>query len=286
MNECIEIEEICINYLNGYIMKNSKIQRKGSVILFGGSEGSCNYDKAIELASDGYFILALFFFGKENQNKTLTKVPIEFIHDAISLLKEKNENYDKVTVIGGSKGGELSLVLGTIEKEIDNIVAYVPSSHVFQGLDFSNIGSSWMYKGKEIEYISFKSAKMSIFISIMWQKFVKKKVAYRKYYESALSNAENKEGARIKIENFKGNLLMFSGTDDQMWDSAVMTKEVVKIRKGLKTENYIFEGAGHTFGKIEAGDQILGGTIEDNKIASIKNRKILNESLNKWHPFI
>lgn len=285
-DEEVIIEPICINYLNGYLMRNTRLERKGSVIVLGGSEGSCNYDKALELAKDGHFVLALFYFGQENQNKTLVKVPIDFIHDACSLLKERKDAYAPITVIGGSKGGELALLLGTIEKEIDNIVAYVPSSHVFQGLDFKNSGSSWTYKGKELSYISFENSKKIIAISMLWQLFVKKKVAFRKYYESALKNSKNGEEARIKIENFKGNLLMFSGTDDQMWDSGAMSNSIEKVRYGLVTENYVFEDAGHIFGRIIVGNQIMGGSKEGNENASKINKDKLKESLDSWHSFI
>lgn len=41
------------------------------MVTFGGSEGSSNYAFAKELATEGYEVLSLFFFGMPNQMPTL-----------------------------------------------------------------------------------------------------------------------------------------------------------------------------------------------------------------------
>ncbi|GAJ98966.1 acyl-CoA thioester hydrolase/BAAT C-terminal domain-containing protein [Geomicrobium sp. JCM 19055] len=104
------------------------------IIVFGGSEGSSNFEVAEDLASKGYETYSLFFFGAPNQTTALNKVPLEFFGDFLRYSELEDE---PITVIGYSKGAELGLNLTNYYEEINHLVLYTPSQYTYMGLDFS-----------------------------------------------------------------------------------------------------------------------------------------------------
>lgn len=153
-HEDLTITEIKQNNLNGFHIKPNKKTTNGVIVTFGSSEGGCNYFQGVELAQKGYEVVSLFFFGQENQPKILSKVPLEFFNKFLTYAQANNIDISVLTVMGGSKGAELSLLLTNYYDEIDNIVLQAPSSYVFQGLDFKQVASSWTYENKDLSYDS------------------------------------------------------------------------------------------------------------------------------------
>ncbi|MGL5540194.1 MAG: alpha/beta hydrolase [Erysipelotrichaceae bacterium] len=281
------IDQVALHHpqLQGYVFRNHAVKRSGSIILFGGSGGDCWAERAHWLAQQGYFVLALYYFGQPSQPKTLCKVPIDFIHDAIALVKKENPYHDTLTLMGISKGGELALLLGSLVEEIDHIVAYVPSSHVFQGIDGWHPGSSWTYQGKAVPYLSFRRVAPAILIQTALQKAFTKKPTFRLFYASARQRATNVEAARIKIEQFQGELLLFSGSEDTCWDASSMCQEILAHAVG-KAEHVDFRGAGHIFAISTSASYLWGGNIESNKRAADQEQQQLLAHLHTWHPLV
>jgi len=110
-DENLDVRKIQEGYLNGFHLKKKKIECKGCVITFGGSEGSSNYDMAQIIANNGYEVLALYFFGQKNQPKYLSRIPIEFFRNVIIYIKEHFTSLHPLSIIGASKGAELALLL-------------------------------------------------------------------------------------------------------------------------------------------------------------------------------
>lgn len=281
----VMIEKINKGSLNGFhIASNNKIMN-GVVVTFGGSEGGCNYFKAIDLAQKGYDVVALFFFGQENQPKLLNKIPIDFFDEFLTYAKDKNIDTEILTIISGSKGAELSLLLTNYYDEIDNIILYAPSSYVFQGLDFQNQGSSWTYRGKELPYISFMDSSPQSLFKMFSAMILNYPISYREQYESAVENSKNRNDAFIDISEFKGNILMFSGDDDAMWPSSVMAQEIYNQNKA-KIKNNVYKNVGHLFHNISyANGLAFGGIAENNQNAGVDSDSKVLEFLNKYHKY-
>lgn len=129
--ENIAISEIKEGFLNGFHFIPNEKSSKGSIVVFGGSDGGCDYDRAIELANDGYEVIALFYFGQDNQPKTYNNVPLEFFEEFLNYADNHDIDTTELTLIGTSKGAELTLLLSNLYSEIDNIVLFSPSSYVF-----------------------------------------------------------------------------------------------------------------------------------------------------------
>ncbi len=113
------------------------------LILLGGSEGGLpNYYDTTKLTSLGYACFILGYFNTKSTPDRLEMIPLEYFDKAIKSLKSRPElKKKKVIIWGGSKGGELALLLASRNKQIKGVIAAVPSSVVFQGLG-GNLSSS------------------------------------------------------------------------------------------------------------------------------------------------
>ena len=101
----VEISVVKGNYLNGYHFIPEKITHRGTVITFGGSEGSSNINMAVKLAKEGYEVYSLYFFGRDNQQKELVKVPLDFFTEVYAEVEKNAVSARPLTILGGSKGG-------------------------------------------------------------------------------------------------------------------------------------------------------------------------------------
>lgn len=232
------------------------------IVTFGGSEGSSNFDLAVELAEEGYEVYSLFFFGADNQTEALNGVPLELFGDFLEYADLRGED---VAVLGASKGAEIGLVLTNYYEEISNIILYAPSSYVFMGLDFTEAaGASWSWEGTDLEYIDITNSDFGAFIRSMFDSVVLNPVKYRETYESAVEMADNREEARIDTSNFDGQALLFAGRDDAMWQGDIAAEEIGEAL-GDNAEVIIYDGAGHLFGAPpNLAGFAMGGTLDAN----------------------
>lgn len=293
--EGVEVERIEGNYLNGFHLKPDFKKFKGVVITFGGSEGSPNYTVAKDLAMSGYEVLSLFYFGMENQQKELVRVPLDFFEEVLDYIGENIEDGEEITLIGVSKGAELSLNLVVRYSEIDNVILISPGEYSYPGLIYSSnetettseIQSSWTYKGEEVPFISFESGDIKTGLRMFYDMITYSPLSFRGAYESSANKADNQEEARIKVENTDANILLIAGTDDLMWQSEVAAENIYNKRPE-KTEKLIYQGAGHIFSidrYVHADGMVLamGGNKEINAEAQRdSNLKILSK-LEEWH---
>lgn len=273
--------------LNGYHLKPTDPQHVGLVVTFGGSEGSPNQMLAAAIAKQGYEVLALTFFGQPNQQATLSEIPLDFFSEVLDYAQAHGLNTETLTVIGNSKGAELTANLATLYPEIDNIVLYAPSAYNYTGLDFEKQAGSWTYGGEELPYLNFRDGDFGASMKMMWQMMTGAPVAYRPTYEILSEKASNRDAARIPIETFKGNALIFAGGKDLMWQSERAAEEIGKAL-GDRAEVHIYPEAGHIFLPYtvvasDFGVLAIGGDEEANRKAGAESDRILSERLALWH---
>jgi len=103
-----------------------------AVILLAGSGGGIQEWWAKAIASQGFAALTLPYSRYKELPKELLEIPLEYFGRAIQWLRtQRAVNKQKIAVMGGSKGGELALLLGTIYPEIEAVVACAPSAVVW-----------------------------------------------------------------------------------------------------------------------------------------------------------
>jgi len=284
--EDVDVEYVDRGTFQGFHLSPKNRQYKGIIICYGGSEGSPAFDVAEQYAREGYETLAVFMFGMKNQQKTLTKIPLEQFEDVLRYTDEIEESYP-ITVWAASKGSEYALYLASKYDEISNLILVAPSAYSFSGLDFENPGASWTWENEEVPCIDIQKTPVSVtFKSMVFPMIVGEPVSFREIYEAAINADSDKDDKLIPVQDIKADILLIAGTDDQMWGSYEMAGIIKEINDNAKICSY--ENAGHVFKGNGISNQPgmrmrLGGTEEGNKAAAEQSEKEINDFLKKHH---
>ncbi|MDY3118797.1 MAG: acyl-CoA thioester hydrolase/BAAT C-terminal domain-containing protein [Peptoniphilus sp.] len=286
--ENITVDKVDQGAAQGFHFIPNIKEKRGVVIVFGGSEGTPGFEQAAMLSKNGYETLALFMFGQKNQPKTLTKIPLEQFEDVLSYLKNKEIDSKTMTIIAASKGAEYALNMATIYPDISNLILISPSAYTFNGLDFNDYGSSWTYKDEELPFIDIKKTSFTSFIrDMIIPLLTKSPISCRDMYTGAIERESHLISKTISVTNTKANILLLVGEDDQMWDSYTMAVSIEKQRPE-NTMVRSFPDAGHTLRGaryIHTGSTILevGGEEKPNRKAKAESETLILETLMSWH---
>lgn len=243
-----------------------------AILVLGGSEGGIPRRHAQMLAKEGFPTLTLGYFKTKQTPEYLDMIPLEYFDEPIKWFESHPQaRGKKIVAIGSSKGGELALLLASRKPQIRGVVAFVPSSVVFQGIPkvFWPPRSSWTYKGKPLLFVPYDYGQ-----GIDPQNLLK-------LYQQSLKQQEAVKQAEIQVEKINGPMLLFSGTGDTMWPSAEMCEMISHRLKEKnfkhKYEHIKYDKAGHTLDEYF----MMGGTKEGNRKAGIDSTRRMLEFLNE-----
>ena len=128
--------------------------RRTAILLLGGSEGGIAGDLLLAsvLAGRGYPVLALAYFGLPGLPSELARIPLEYFRTALEWLRrQEGVDPDRIVAFGGSRGGELALILGSTYRDlVDAVVGYVPNSNVFPAIPDVD-QPAWTLRGEPLE---------------------------------------------------------------------------------------------------------------------------------------
>jgi dienelactone hydrolase len=191
---------------------------KRGVIVVPGSGGGLPTQTAEQLASRGYASLALAYFGEPGLPADLESVPLEYVDLAIDWFRaHPRVDAERVALMGGLKGGELTFVVGSRRTDLRALVPVVPSSVVFQSIaDHWPRTSSWSVGGEDLPFVPYvvpTSYRETGRLSLL--------------YEESLKDREVVEHAAIAVERAGCPILMITGRDDWVWPATAMCSEVV-----------------------------------------------------------
>jgi pimeloyl-ACP methyl ester carboxylesterase len=220
-----------------------------AVLALGGSNGGVPTVYLNLLVPEGFACLALSYFGTSETQPSLTEIPLECIERGLRWLvaHPKAAAQDgRVALLGGSKGGELALlVAATFPDLVGPVVAYSPSSVVWAGIDFSvprrPMRSSWTHLGQPLNFVPYPEGVGPSSSAHGW--------SVLPIYDRGLDNAEAVQEASIPVEQATGPLLLLSGGDDRMWPAERMCRMVVdRMRqhgRGNAVRHLHYPEAGH-----------------------------------------
>jgi dienelactone hydrolase len=246
--------------------------RNVAILMLGGSEGGLpNYYDTRGFTEKGYACLVAGYFNTQTTPDRLELIPLEYFEELLKAFKARPEVGDKKIVVwGGSKGGELALVLASKYSQINGVIAAVPSSVVFQGLG-GRMASSWSYKGESIPFVPFPEYDYSKIVNAQ----------YVEVYRLALEQKEAVAKATIPVENINGPILILTGKADTMWSSSQMGA-MIEARLNEKKfphwhRHVSYDDAGHTLND----GYLMGGTADGNRRAKEDAQKQIDDFLDK-----
>ena len=215
------------------------------VVIVSGSGGGLAEDQPALLASRGYAVLSLGYFGMEGVPQDLTDIPLEYFERAIAWMrKHKSVDRERIAVMGASRGGELALLLGATFPEIKAVVAYVPSGVVWPGLSRTHSAetpAAWTRQGKPLAFMPSPPPDVEA-----WSK---PPVVLTPTFHAAMKMRAREEWPEIAVEKPNGPILMFSGSDDQMWPSLTLAdiaaQRLLRHNFPRRFEHITYAGAGH-----------------------------------------
>ena len=208
------------------------------IITLSGSEGKTSDCRSKLLASHGFAVLALGYFGLEGLPYILQDIPLEYFQTAFAWLKNQQcIDSSRIGLYGVSRGAELSLILGTLFSDsIQTIVAVAPSSAIY-GVFGPTPTHAWLYHGMPLAPFAttsppdFTTGHSSSNPMVFRQNFIDgmKDPCFEK--------------ATISVEKIRCPILLVSGGDDQVWPSDLYAIEIMKRAQNCKHLHY--PDAGH-----------------------------------------
>jgi len=198
------------------------------VMVFGGSGGGLEGAETTGalLASHGFATLAIAYFGMSGLPAGLVEVPLEYLQSGLRwLLRQPQVRGPQVGVMGGSRGGELALLLGAHFQEVGAVVAKVPSGVMWSGFDANGTKpgvSAWTLDGKALPMMPRDNTQMWAAVKAV------RPVVLTPAFLADLEDTALARSAEIPVEHTQGPILLISGRDDAMWPSTPMAEIAVR----------------------------------------------------------
>ena len=210
-------EEVRRGDVVGRLFVPRNVRRPPVVIVLGGSEGGYESSayKARLLAAHGFAVFAQAYFRAPGLNDELASIPVERVQRGIAWLRQRTDvSVDRVAIIGSSRGTELALLVAGLNQEVRAVIVYGTSVTTGGGLTTSgepHREAAWTLGGQPLPVMQIRPSPEAL------AQFRRPDpVRLRLLFEPALSDVQAVGRAAIPVENIRADVLIISGTDDQM----------------------------------------------------------------------
>jgi uncharacterized protein len=237
------VESTLSGELQGCLVKPEMANGWGIVVL-AGSSGRTDVARARLFAEAGFIALALRWFGGEGQTPGICEIPLEIFFSATNRLLQ--EGAERLAYIGTSKGAEAALLVATLDRRIDLVIALSPTSVVWanSGVGRDGLGwplrSSWTYRGDPLPFVRIDQSAPIVMVDGL--------PSYRGCIEQSLITfSGDVEAATIQIEAARADIILVAGSADALWPSDVFASALAKRRAdaGRPVQLLIHPNAGH-----------------------------------------
>jgi pimeloyl-ACP methyl ester carboxylesterase len=193
--------------------------KRPAILAFGGSEGGTGSGEffAYYLAQLGYVSFGVGYFAAPGVPAQLEQVPLEILEDDLAFLASQPDvDPERIAVLGGSRGGELALLLGaTFPDVVSAVVAQVPSGYVW-GATSGDPVSAWSKGGTDLPFVPSSGG-----LPHTYQKdgetYYLSTPSFHEDIEAA--TPEELDAATTRIELASGPVLFLAGANDNLWPS-------------------------------------------------------------------
>lgn len=250
-----------------YLPAGDKSTWKQPVVIWGGSGGFINSDRAKELVTQGHPVLALKYFTYDPQDPAVTsgvlpylirQLPLEYFANAIKSFKAEVDAQN-VSILGESRGAEAALLVAKHFGEalnITDVVAMRPLDFVvgskINGPDEPNEDevSSWSLEGKDIPFAALPADKKQFSMAAELGAAAGRGVTanglpiveFTDVFNAIKPPAGDAAFIDLSKTNPKLKVHLIGGSDDAMWPAADAVRRLGGQRDGVQV---IVSGAGH-----------------------------------------
>jgi dienelactone hydrolase len=226
------------------------------LLAVGGSEGGFITGDAYGkmFPNEGIAVLGLAYFGAPGLPEAIDRIPLEYFVRAIDFVAHQPSlDRDHIALVGGSKGGELALLVAANDPRIKAVCAIVPSSVVWQSARLLNrSSSSWTHRGYQIPFVPYKGPIMP------------QSGRIADLFDLSLTNDAAVASSTIPVENIRGPILFISASRDEIWPSKKMSDAMIKRldeKKFPYAHRHLTYDTGHGFSK-ELAPEVNGVIVE------------------------
>ena len=214
--------------LVGWFYEPAQPGRHPAFLVLGGSGGGLPppIGPAGGLASHGYAVLALAYFRAPGLPPNLSNIPLEYFATALKWMSaQPSVDPSRMGVLGLSRGAELALLLGTIERDLHAVVAYLPSNVIVRGCCGPGMPVAWTLGGRAVAPAPFVP----------------------------IGRPMTMDRPEIPVERINGAVLLISGRDDEVWPSTEMADAIMaRLRQHRFAHPFVhlaYDHAGHGIGR-------------------------------------
>jgi dienelactone hydrolase len=194
------------------------------------------------LASQGFAVLALAYFGLEHLPRTLENIPLEYCETAIQWLQNHPSiDAERIGLWGTSRGAELALLLGaTWPGAMRAIAAHAPSSVIYSNLSHPEL-PAWTYRSAPLA----PHAPCPAFAFAPHAGTTPDRaIALTPFFLQGMRDEPAFLAARTPVEKITCPVLLASGKDDRMWPADLYARQIAERIKTPCT-HLSYPGAGH-----------------------------------------
>ena len=252
--EGVRREELRTGNLRGVVFYPAGKGPHPAVLVVSGSGGGVQETRAALFADHGYVALTLAYFAYEDRPQYLREIPLEYFEQAAHWLqKQPVVDPEKLVITGGSRGGELSLLLGATFPIFKAVVANVPSSQVWSGVGGKDGYTipAWTHQGKPVLFY-VPASRADHYSNPQPPKVIP--IPLTPMFLESMKEEAFIQASTIPVENTRAPILLLSGEDDQMWPSSLFSERVMAR---LKQHNFSYPYEHHSY--PDAGHMIVGG---------------------------
>ncbi|WP_300009600.1 acyl-CoA thioesterase/bile acid-CoA:amino acid N-acyltransferase family protein [Pseudonocardia sp.] len=222
------------------------------VLLLGGSDGGQHDHAAALLASHGFAVLSMSYFGAEDTPQHLHRIELHDVCRAVHWLAGQPQVDDqRIAVVGLSRGAELALQVASMCPLVGSVVAGSPSSIRQAGLtgDYTDFTQpAWLLDGEALPFVPGRYG-IAQFLGFVLGWLLRRPMRQRAMFERMLDTSEQVGPSEIEVERINGPVLLISGSDDRLWPSVRYAEAVLRrlARHGhpYRSRHVVCPGAGH-----------------------------------------
>ncbi|WP_339874031.1 acyl-CoA thioester hydrolase/BAAT C-terminal domain-containing protein [uncultured Brevundimonas sp.] len=252
-------------------------QRPVIVVLHGADGGTRASDRyGRKLAALGYAVVGLPYYspdwGDYGPPKEIPGLPGSFIDIRVDQIAELRDwlagrsdvDAGRIALFGGSKGAEFALVAASKYPWITSVVAFAPSDLVWEGWGLETIQaegtrSSFSFRGEALPFMPYVGFVDGLLAGPGNADLLKI------HEDGRAAHPDREAAARIRIEDFPGEVMLVAGDADREWRSGQMARNLTASRSaaGRETVLLVYPDAGHDVGgdgwAPTAGEVTRGG---------------------------